>query len=424
MTLSTQKNWRNYTVIIFSLSLAFALSGTALVSVIILNLPSQDVQQLIYILTGTGVMTTLTSYGLYRIGIIQWLKSLRWALLLIIAFTIILILTNVWILARLMFIDTYYLSMTATMLVFAGLTAMTFSFFVSKTMTDRLSELMSAAESLAKGQLNTRIEVKGNDEIASLTMSFNAMARSLEDIDEQKKMLEKTRRDLVAWVSHDLRTPLTSIRVMLEAMSDGVVSDEATTQRYMKSSLAEIAHLSRLIDDLFEMAQLDVGHIRMMYQQTSLQDMISDTLGSMTHKAQRKQIELSGSIDPEVDIIEMAPDKIQRVLYNLINNAIVYAPAGAKIHISTHDEGDDVRVCVFNSGTSIPEDLIPQLFLSFYRGEESRAQSEHGERGTGLGLAIARGFIEAHHGRIWAESRPETGTRFYFVIPKKQQENL
>ena len=262
------------------------------------------------------------------------------------------------------------------------------------------------------------MKISGNDEIAQLAGTFNAMAKSLQEVDEQKRQLEQTRRDLTAWVSHDLRTPLTSMRVMIEAMLDGVVQDKETVHRYLDSSRAEIEHLAQLIDDLFELAQLDVGHLTINMQQASISDLISDTLGSMKPKAQQHGITLLGEVADDVDMIRMAPDKIQRVLSNLVDNAIKYTQEGEAVTLRAYRDADEIRIDIHNSGSFIPQDVLPRLFESFYRGEGSRMRGDDGARGTGLGLAIARGFIEAHGGHIWASSDKDKGTTFSFTLPQ------
>lgn len=399
------------------LILALVLGGALLVSSMVLSLPQDEIYQLILIMAGSGIISTVSAYGLYRSGVLQWLGSLRWLLLLIVLFTVGLILLNMWLLARLMFVDSHYITLTATMLVFVGLSAVSFGFFISKALTDRLFNLAKAAEQVADGDLTTRITVQGNDEIAQLVHSFNTMAHNLQAVDEQKRLLEQTRRDLIAWVSHDLRTPLAAMRVMMEALVDGVITDRETTTRYLQSSLSEIAHLSHLIDDLFELAKLDVGHIELHMQPTSLGDLISDTIGAMSAKAQTYDITLGGHVAPHIDTVLIAPDKIQRVLHNLVDNALKYTPAGETVDIRAYIAHAVVQVDVCNTGVQIADEVLPKLFESFYRGESARSASADGARGTGLGLAIARGFVEAHGGKIWAESDPEQGTIFSFTLP-------
>ena len=193
---------------------------------------------------------------------LEWFRSLRWAIWMVIALLILMIFLNVWVIASVTFIQQHYLALTSVLLVFAGLSALTIGFFASKTMTDRLSKLSDATQALAQRDFTIRLKISGNDEIAQLADTFNGMAQNLQEVEEQKRQLEQTRRDLTAWVSHDLRTPLTSMRVMIEAILDGVVKDEETVHRYLDNSRAEIEHLSDLIDDLFELAQLDVGHLQ------------------------------------------------------------------------------------------------------------------------------------------------------------------
>ena len=405
-------------LIIFLVVMAIPIAGALFSELVMFDLPGGEVQQLVAFMTLTGLMSSLLSFAFYRLGILEWFRSLRWAIWMVIALLVLMIFLNVWVIARLTFIQAHYLTLTSVLLVFAGLSALTIGFFASKTMTDRLSKLHEATQTLARRDFAVRLKISGNDEIAQLADTFNDMARNLEEVEEQKRQLEETRRDLTAWVSHDLRTPLASLRVMIEAMLDGVVDDEATVRRYLDSSRAEVEHLSDLIDDLFELAQLDVGHLKLNMQQASIRDLISDTLGSMAAKADQNGITLVGEVSDDIDMIRMAPDKIQRVLTNLVDNAIKYADSGVSVTLRAWREGDDVRIDIHNSGSFIPQDVLPRLFESFYRGEGSRMRGDDGARGTGLGLAIARGFIEAHDGRIWATSVEADGTTFSFTLPQ------
>lgn len=405
-------------LLIFLTSLLLPIAGTLIIGVIILQMPESDMQKLMNFMTLTGIFTALSAYGFYRLGILEQFNSLRWSILTVIALTVMMIFLNVMVIARFTFVEPHYLTLTTSLLVFAGLTAVTIGFFTSKTMTNRLSQLTVATHQLARGDLSTRLTISGNDEIAQLATTLNSMAESLQELDEQKRQLDQTRRDLTAWVSHDLRTPLASMRVMIEAMADGVVQDQATIQRYLKNTSAEIEHLSNLIDDLFELAQLDVGHLKLEFQPASLRDLISDTISNMMIKAQQNHITLIGETVGEIDVVKMAPDKVQRVLSNLIDNAIKYTPAGETVRLYAYCLAGNVQIDIHNSGAYIPQDVLPRLFESFYRGEQSRMQGNDGVRGTGLGLAIARGFIEAHGGTISARSSKEEGTTFSFTLPQ------
>ena len=417
MTRAAQNLTRN-PLLIFVMLLVIPIAGTLFSGLIMFDLPGGEVQQLVTFMTMTGMLSSLIAFALYRLGVLEWFRSLRWAVWTTIALMVLMIFLNVWVIARFTFREQHYLALTSVLLVFAGLSALTIGFFASKTMTDRLSKLTDATQALAGGDFTTRLNIAGNDEIAQLAATFNSMARSLQEVDEQKRQLEQTRRDLTAWVSHDLRTPLTSMRVMIEAILDGVVQDRDTVHRYLDNSRAEIQHLGRLIDDLFALAQLDVGHLTIDMQQASIKDLISDTLGSMMAKASEHEIMLKGEVAPDIDMILMAPDKIQRVLSNLVDNAIKFTRAGETVTLRAYLEAGDIRIDIHNSGSYIPQDVLPRLFESFYRGEGSRTRDDDGARGTGLGLAIARGFIEAHGGRIWATSAEADGTTFSFTLPQ------
>lgn len=374
---------------------------------------------LIAMMTVIGILLTVVAFVLYQSGILQYLRSLRLLMIVMVGVIVAVVLFYLWLISEVLFSNSIYLSFMSMAMFFAGMTSISFGYFVSRAMTQRLFALADAAGEVARGDFSTRLEIQGNDEIAYLARSFNSMAADLQQIETQKAQLEQTRRDLVAWVSHDLRTPLTSMRVMLEALADGVITDEATQERYIGTTLKEIQHLSHMINDLFEMAKLDVGHIDLEIHPMPLADLISDTMGSMMAKAQKNNITLEGSVEDDIDLVYVAPDKIQRVLKNLIDNAIKYTPAGEKVRIlASRCDDVSVRIDVHNTGVHISDDILPDLFDSFYRGEKSRANTDD-ERGTGLGLAIARGFVQAHGGKIWAESNPDTGTCFSFTIPDR-----
>jgi signal transduction histidine kinase len=392
--------------------------GLLAINHITMPFPESVMERLIILLTGTGILLTFITFAVYKSGVLYYL-NVRLLLAVMVVVIVGVVLFYQWMLSQLLFSYSYYFPMISTVMFFTAMVAITIGYFVSRAMTSRLFSLSDAAGEVAQGNFGTRLDARGNDEIAYLIRSFNAMAHDLQAVDEQKRQLEQTRRDLVAWVSHDLRTPLTSMRVMLEALADGVITDKETQTRYIKTTLSEIHHLNYLINDLFEMAKLDVGHLELDCQATSIADLISDTMGSMMAKAQRKEIKLSGQVDDGIDLVYVAPEKIQRVLKNLLDNALKYTPAGESVKIHARRcASDTIQVDVHNTGVYISQDTLPSLFDSFYRGEKSRATQDN-ERGTGLGLAIARGFVQAHGGKIWAESSPEKGTIFSFTLPEK-----
>jgi signal transduction histidine kinase len=273
--------------------------------------------------------------------------------------------------------------------------------------------LKQAAENLAHGNLETRVPVSGRDEVAMLAQTFNQMATQLQTADEKQRELERLRTDLIAWVSHDLQTPLASIRAILEALYDGVVDEPETVKRYLNTAQRDVSSLSALIDDLFEMAQLDTGGIPLEKADSSLADLISDTLESFSELASRQNIQLEGSVENNVDPVCMDTQRVGRVFNNLISNALRHTPPGGQIEVRARRAGSNVEVTVHDSGEGIRAEDIPNIFESFYRGEKSRSRATGG---AGLGLAIARGIVRAHGGEIFVESRPGD-TRFIFTLP-------
>jgi signal transduction histidine kinase len=394
-----------------------ALALAVLYIIYRLKPPTGDVRLLVVFMSGSGLLTVLLAYLLYRRGIVQWFPSMHWSLLTSVVITVALIFVNVWFTAQLMFISKHDLVLTIALLLYAGLTALLFGLFIVATLTSRIDKLAQAARQVAEGKLETRLAVEGSDEIAKLAETFNWMASSLQKLDSQKRLVEQTRRTLIAGVSHDLRTPLTTMRVMIEAIADGVVTDPDTVARYVHSTLSELQHLSRLIDDLFELAKLDAGQLELQFDMSSLNDLISDVLSSMSVQATQHHIRVDGCVNPDADLVYMAPDKIQRVIYNLLDNALSYTPPDGLVTINACRDGAHIRVDVHNTGSYIDPVHVPHIFESFYRGESSRVRGDDGRRGTGLGLAIARGFVEAHRGKIWVDSTPERGTTFSFTLP-------
>ncbi len=322
-----------------------------------------------------------------------------------------------------MFISTHDAQFLLVLLVFSGIISLGFGYLISRTITRGLSELTVGAEKIAQGNFSARVNVKSGDEVERLGAAFNRMAEKLDQAATKQKELEQARRDVVAAVSHDLRTPLASLRAMIEAINDGVVTDEATTRRYLNSAQLQAENLSLLVDDLFELSQLDAGVMQWRVEPSSLRDLISDTLETMHVQAAEKNIKLSGWVDPNVDPVLMNSHKMQRVLYNLIQNAIRHTPTDGTIFVEArkHELDDQVQVDVIDTGEGIPESDMLRIFEQFYRGEKSRARESYGYHsgsGAGLGLAIAQRIVQAHHGKIWAESKRGTGSRFSFTLPR------
>ncbi len=393
----------------------FALLAALLFFNLLMSPPADEVRLMASFLSVTAVVSVVAGYGAYRFGWIRLSPHVSWTLLGGYALSSILTFLNVWITARLMFASQHDLLLATVLLVFASGIAMSLGAFLSAALTTHIVTLSRAARTIAQGRLDVRVPVSGRDEMATLARSFNEMAAQLEAAAAKQKEVESLRRDLIAWVGHDLRTPLASVRAVLEALTDGVVQDEATVQRYLNTAQRDIRSLSLLVEDLFEMAQLDAGGIPLEKQPGSLSDLLSDTIESFATLAQQRGIFLHGEAEPGTGQVVMDMPKIGRVLSNLIGNALRHTPPGGNVAIAVRPQGEKVQVIVSDSGEGIQAEDLPRIFEQFYRGEKSRSRSTGG---AGLGLAISKRIVEAHGGTIQAESSPGQGTRFSFILPR------
>ncbi len=381
----------------------------------LMNPPMTDMGLMAVFLTITAVISALAAYGAYRLGWLNRSPTIRLTLMGIYVLSGVLTFINIWMTAKLMFASPHDLILATILLLYASGIAIVIGYFFTSALTDRINQVENAAHSITGGELETRIPVTGQDEIAQLADTFNIMAAQLQAAADQQRQVEQLRRDLIAWVSHDLQTPLASIRAVVEALADGIVEDPDTSQRYLRTAQRDIASLSILIDDLFQMAQLDAGGLKLDLADNSLSDLISDTLESFSETAKNNGINLEGSVTPQVDPVWMDAQRIGRVLNNLVGNALRYTPSGGQVRVKGSLLGDIVLVEVNDSGEGIPAQDLPLIFDRFYRGEKSRSRTTGG---AGLGLAIARGIVEAHHGQINVESQPGEGTYFSFTLRK------
>ena len=321
--------------------------------------------------------------------------------------------------ARAMFISGHDLSLLLTMLTFAAALSVGFALLYAMPLSSRIQRVRAGTERIAGGQLGSEVRVEGHDEVAGLADDFNRMARALEDAAEREREMEQARRDLVAAVSHDLRTPLASTRALIEALADGVAADPQTESRYLSSASRELAHLSRLVEDLFELARIDAGMLQLTLEEASLHDLISDTISSFQPQAEQQGVRLEGEVVGEVDPVLANPPRLQRVLHNLVSNALRHTPADGAVTLRATREGEEAQVEVSDTGEGIAAEDLPHVFERSFRGEQSRTRAERDDApGAGLGLAIARGLVEAHGGTMDVESDLGHGSRFRFTLKR------
>jgi signal transduction histidine kinase len=236
-----------------------------------------------------------------------------------------------------------------------------------------------------------------------------ALAVRLAMEERSRREIEEARRQLVAAASHDLRTPLASLRLLVESIDDGVATGE-TRDRYLKEIRTHVGVLSDLVDDLFELSRIEAGDISWTLRQVKLHDLIGDTVAAMQASAGERGVSLAAEL-PAGDLVARAnSEKVQRVLFNLIQNAIRHTPADGSITVRARASAGGVEVEVADDGEGVPAGDGERVFEAFYRGDAAR-----GEDGAGLGLAISRAIVEAHGGRIWLEDGGP-GTRVHFTL--------
>ena len=279
------------------------------------------------------------------------------------------------------------------------------SWFLSRRIVAPVQNLADASLSLANGNYSERVQVNGSDEIAKLASRFNHMASQLEQV-------ESMRRQLIGDVTHELRTPLTSIKGYMEGLVDGVLPANAETFNQIHH---EADRLSRLVDDLQELSRVEAKSYSLDLRSVSVSSLVQTTLKRLSPQATAKRITLRSNLPADLEPVLADEDRITQVLVNLTANAIQYTPEDGEVLISAAQHGNEIHVSVKDSGIGIPQEHLANIFTRFYRVDKSR--SRHAGGGSGIGLTIAKHIIEAHGGRIWAESAGEgQGSTFTFSL--------
>jgi signal transduction histidine kinase len=245
----------------------------------------------------------------------------------------------------------------------------------------------------------------GDDELADLAAAAN-------DAIVKLTASEKARNELVAAVSHDLRTPITSLRLLADAVADDIVNDD-TRRRYLQQMSTHITGLSALIDDMFELSHLKTGDIAWTMQRVRLDELLGETVDAMRVQAAARHVHVRTRVPADIAPARAHPEKLQRVLFNLIQNAIRHTPADGSVTVSAEAADDHLEIEVADTGQGIAAGERDRVFDPFFRGgtEASRTGG-----GAGLGLAISRAIVEAHGGRIWLNDSP-SGTRVRLSLP-------
>ncbi len=317
--------------------------------------------------------------------------------------------------ATAMISDSYILRVTLVLLGVILLISLVTGLFVFSNLTSRLEKIKKTVKGFERGQLNDRIKVTGKDELSELSICFNRMADTLVDNMKEIQKTDRLRRDLVANVSHDLRSPIASIQGYLETIQmkgDSITNEELNS--YFDTVLKNTQKLNHLIDDLFELSKLDAEEITPNLENISMAELIQDLVQQFRPIAEKKGINLEATFSKNPNaLIEADISLMNRALTNLIDNAIQHTPEGGKVTIGSIKSGKDLVLEISDTGDGIPADDLPHVFDRFYRADKSRSEKQ----GAGLGLAIAQKIFKLHGAKVSVNSIENQGTTFSVAIP-------
>jgi signal transduction histidine kinase len=389
---------------------AAAACGAAGVFVVgsIAGMPRSDLLELLLLLLPASVVTSLASVGLAR-----WMRgvALRRRLLALSIFSVAVATANVGVLASLMFVSAHDGLLMIALLVFASSAGIGVALSLSAASTRALERVTATARALGSRDLDARAgTVSGDPELAAIARALDEMADGLQESLERERELEARRLDLISAVSHDLRTPLASLRAMIEAIDDGIVQDPPSLRRYAREMKGSVGSLVELVDDLFELVKLDARAIESETERARLQDIVNIAVAACIHHAEAKELRVATQLSG-VENVACSP-RMVRVLQNLLTNAIRHTPNDGSVTIDASLQEGGLSVIVSDTGEGIPADDLNRVFEPFWRGDKARSSE-----GSGLGLALAQRIVESLNGKIEARSQLGSGSRFSVWVP-------
>jgi signal transduction histidine kinase len=277
--------------------------------------------------------------------------------------------------------------------------ALLLTFILSRRMTSPIDVLAKAARRLGRGDLSQRVRLQGEGEVTALAQAFNSMAGDLQ-------YAEQLRRNMVADVAHELRTPLSNIQGYLEAIRDGMIEPDAAAIRSLNE---ETSLLSRLVNELQELSLAEAGELKLVYQTEDMTSLVQQAVTHWQPQLTAREISLSLDLPESLPPVNIDWQRVNQVLHNILENAVAHTPKGGTINVTVTEKGKWVEVSVSDTGEGIPPEDLPHIFERFYRVDKSRARATGG---SGLGLTIAKRLIEAHRGVIEVQSKLGEGSRF------------
>jgi len=373
-------------------------------------IPASDLWPVTY--TVAGIALAVSAAGLVALRLLA-ARSVATILTVIAAVTVAATLAGVVVIAMEMFISQKDLDVVMAVVVIAGIAGFAVSLPVGRRVSAATRLLLGAVQEVGRSGEYRRPQAVLPAELAGLSDALATAHCRLAEARSRERALEASRRELVAWVSHDLRTPLAGLRAMAEALEDGVVTDRQTVGRYHAQIRKETDRLTLMIDDLFELSRIHAGTLRLSRRPAGLGDLIGEALTSAEPLARAKGVRLHGCAAASLPVVVDAAE-VGRALRNLVINAIRHTPSDGAVEVLGGEESGMATVSVSDSCGGIPAEHLPRLFDVAFRGETARTPGP-GE-GAGLGLSIARGIIEAHSGQIGV-SNAGIGCQFVIRLP-------
>jgi signal transduction histidine kinase len=313
--------------------------------------------------------------------------------------------------AELMFVSNHDALVVSAIALGGALVALRAARVASAGVVQEVGDVRNALGSVGHGERTVRVHAGASAELSELAQAVNRMIEQLAEEERRRDAADAARRNLVASISHDLRTPLAALRLMLAAIEDGVV-DGPTRDRYLASMHTHVSALGSMVDDLFELSRLEAGDLDWSIRQVELPQLVDEAVAAMRVEAEAKGVAVATELQPLPRPARADPERLQRVLFNLIQNAIRHTPADGSVTVRAEPTGEWVEIEVADTGSGIPLEERERLFDPFVRG--AAGDDEAGR--AGLGLALSRAIVEAHGGQIWVADS-EAGTRVRFVIP-------
>ncbi len=332
---------------------------------------------------------------------------------LVVAIVVAPVLVALIVVGALMVVSQHGALLLAVIVAVAGLVAIVAARLVAGDILRDVQAIRDGLMAVGRGHREVQIETSAYDELAELAAAANVMIDQLRDEESRRDQSDAARRDLIAAVSHDLRTPITSIRLLADAIGDDIVEDPETRRLYLRRMGTHIDALGVLIDDLFELSRLEAGDISWSIEQVPLQELVGETVEAMRLQAEAKGVAVVADVPETLRPAQANPEKLQRVLFNLIQNAIRHTPADGSVVVRAQPGPAGIELEIADTGDGIRPEEREHVFTAFYRGGTDAARTNPG---AGLGLAVSRAIVEAHGGRMWLADAA-VGTRVRFSLP-------